>query len=306
MIEFGRILCPVDFSESSNRSLTHATALARWYDAKLTVLHVVPTLAAFPTHDGFGVTVPIVGSVSPEEVVEDMRRRIDPAALPAGAAMAARVGDPSTAIVEQAATGQADVIVMGTHGRRGFKRLLLGSVTETVLREAPCPVLTVPPGADPGRSDVAFKRILCPMDFSAEALQALEFALDLARQSDGTVTLLHVLEWLAEDGPRVSAGIDLTQLRRSLIEEAEHQMRALVDEESQTWCEIEHLLSFGRAYREILRIAHEKGTDLIVMGAQGRGGVDLALFGSTTQQVVRGASCPVLTVRSRGNSGQPS
>ena len=93
--------------------------------------------------------------------------------------------------------------MIGTHGRRGFKRLLLGSVAETVLHEAPCPVLTVSPHTEAASSDVVtFKRILCPIDFSPSALQALGFALDLARQAGGLVTLLHVVEWLAEDEPQ--------------------------------------------------------------------------------------------------------
>ena len=206
-------------------------------------------------------------------------------------------------IVNDAVSRKADLIVMGTHGRRGFKRLLLGSVTETVLRESPCPVLTVPPAAPATSAQaVTFKRILCPTDFSASALLAFGFALDLARQADGVVTLLHVVEWLAEE-VRTSPILDVPELanidqqRRELGGNAEVRLRGLVATEPQTWSQIETLVGFGRNYREILRVAQAKATDLIVMGAQGRGGVELAFFGSTTQQVVRGAACPVLTVR---------
>jgi nucleotide-binding universal stress UspA family protein len=144
---------------------------------------------------------------------------------------------------------------------------------------------------------VVFKRILCPIDFSPSSLQALGFALDLARQSNGKVTLLNVVEWLAEEDPMVSAHFNVPEVRGHMREDAEHGLHALVAAESRTWCDIENVVSFGRAHREILRAAEMKSTDLIVMGAQGRGGVGLALFGSTTQQVLRGASCPVLTVR---------
>ena len=191
----------------------------------------------------------------------------------------------------------AQLTVLGTYGRRGFKRLLLGSVTEAILREAPCPVLTVPQAPASVSEAVTFKRILCPIDFSPSALQALGFALDLARQADGRVTLLHVVEWLAEEEPRASTHFSVPEYRRYMVEDAQERLRNLVADESRTWVEIDDLVVFGRAHREILRSAETKPADLIVMGAQGRGGIGLALFGSTTQQVLRGAMCPVLTVR---------
>jgi nucleotide-binding universal stress UspA family protein len=298
VVEFKHILCPVDFSDSSSRSLDHAVALARWYNSKLTVLHVVPTFEPMPVRGELGYPIQVVNPWTHEEVVAEMRRQLDAAGVPADAVLTARAGDPSTTIIDEAVTSSADLIVMGTHGRRGFKRLLLGSVTETVLREAPCPVLTVPPHAPAGSTRlVVFKRILCPIDFSPASLQALGFALDLARQSNGTLTLLNVVEWLAEEDPMVSAHFNVLEVRGHMREDAEHRLHALVAAESRTSCEIENVVAFGRAHREILRAAETKPPDLIVMGAQGRGGMGLALFGSTTQQVLRGASSPVLTVR---------
>jgi nucleotide-binding universal stress UspA family protein len=144
---------------------------------------------------------------------------------------------------------------------------------------------------------VVFKRILCPIDFSPSSLQALGFALDLARQSNGTLTLLNVVEWLAEEDSTVSAHFNVPEVRGHMREDAEQRLHALVAAESRNWCEIENVVAFGRAHREILRAAETQPPDLIVMGTQGRGGVGLALFGSTTQQVLRGAACPVLTVR---------
>jgi nucleotide-binding universal stress UspA family protein len=298
VIEFKHILCPVDFSDSSSRSLDHAVALARWYESELTVLHVVPSFEPVPVAGELGYPIQLVNPLTREEVVAEMRRRLDVAGVRSDVVLTARAGDASTTIVDEALTSGADLIVMGTHGRRGFKRLLLGSVTETVLREAPCPVLTVPPHApaDSTRA-VVFERILCPIDFSPSSLQALGFALDLARQSNGKVTLLNVVEWLAEEDPMVSAHFNVPEVRGHMRQDTEHRLHALVAAESRTWCEIDNIVAFGRAHREILRAAEMKSADLIVMGAQGRGGVELALFGSTTQQVLRGASCPVLTVR---------
>lgn len=139
---------------------------------------------------------------------------------------------------------------------------------------------------------MTFKRILCPIDFSPSALLALGFALDLARQADGLVKLLHAMEWLPDEEPGITAHFDIPEVR-----DARQRLRTLVSEESRTWVEIDDLVVFGSASDEILRAAKTEPADLIVMGAQGRSGIGLALFGSTTQQVVRGAMCPVLTVR---------
>jgi nucleotide-binding universal stress UspA family protein len=298
VIDFKHILCPIDFSESSTRSLAHAAALARWYQAQLTVLHVVPTFDPVQVRAELGVPVQTVNPVTREEVLRVMRPLLESAGVLPEAQLIAEAGDASTTIVDQALTTRADLIVIGTHGRRGFKRLLLGSVAETVLHEAPCPVLTVSPHTEAATSDVVtFKRILCPIDFSPSALQALGFALDLARQAGGLVTLLHVVELLPEDAPLASSQFNVSEFRAHMIDDAKQRLRSLVAEESRAWSEIDDVIVSGRAYREILRAAEARSADLIVMGAQGRGGVDLALFGSTTQQVVRSAACPVLTVR---------
>lgn len=296
MIEFKRILCPIDFSDTSRRSLAYAAALANWYEAQLTVLHVVPTFEPAQVRGDLGQPIQVVSPVTRGEVLDELQRAVESTSLRQMPTLAAEAGDTRTTIVDLALSLDADLIVMGTHGRRGFRRLLVGSVTETVLHEAPCPVLTVPPGAG-ASEEVTFKRILCPMDFSPSSLQGLGFALDLARQADGRIALIHVIEWLAEEEPRTSIHFNVPEYRRILVADAEERLRSLVAEEPRTWAEIDTVLTFGRAHREILRAAEKNLADLIVMGAQGRGGVGLVLFGSTTHEVIRGATCPVLTVR---------
>jgi nucleotide-binding universal stress UspA family protein len=144
---------------------------------------------------------------------------------------------------------------------------------------------------------VAFTRILCPLDFSPASLQALGFALDLVRQVNGTVFVQHAVEWLADHEPRENAHFNVPEYRQYLLDDARGRIDELLEGESHSWCAIEPMVTTGRAYREILRVASEQRVDLIVMGAQGRGGLGLALAGSATQQVVRAAACPVLTVR---------
>lgn len=302
MVEFAHIICPVDFSESSQRALAYAMAVARWYEAEPTILHVVPTFEPMQVRGDLGQPIQLVTPPTREEVLEEMRRALG--TLPPRATPVADAGDPQTVILDRALTEKADLIVMGTHGRRGFKRLLLGSVTEAVLRESPCPVITVPPHASARVSEaVKFSRILCAIDFSPSSLQALGFALDLARQARGRVTLLHAIEWLPEHEPRTSAHFNVPEYRNYMSRDAREQLRALVAQESPSLVDVDDVVVFGRAYREILRNAEEKPADLIVMGAEGHGGIGHAIFGSTTQQVVRGAPCPVLTVR--GTPPQP-
>ena len=300
MVEFRNILCPIDLSDVSSRPLAYATAFARWYDATLTVLHVVPTFDPTQIRSGaLGDPVRILYPMTRDEILSELRRAVD-AADPGtlDVALATDAGDAAVTIVDHAVRMATDLLVMGTHGRGGFDRLLLGSVTEKVLRKAPCPILAVPPHALPTMpEEVVFRRILCPMDFSPSALQAFGFAVDLARQASGSVTVLHVIEWLAEEEPRAHAHFSVSEYRQHLTADAHARLQALLAEEPCTWCETEEVVVIGRAHREVLATAAARQSDLIVMGAQGRGSVGLALFGSTTQHVVRAATCPVLTVR---------
>jgi len=299
MVEFKHILCPTDLSEASRPALAYAAAFTVWYGAKLSVLHVVPTFDAIQVPPGtLGESVQVVYPSTRDEVIAAMQRQAESmGAAAVGPYLVADAGDPVGTIVDQALTIPSDLIVMGTHGRSGFNRLLHGSVTEQVLHRAPCPVLTVPPHAHGAPADVTFKRILCAMDFSPASLQALGFALDLGRQANGTVTVLHSIEWLSEEEPRLHAHFNVAEYRTYLIEDSMKRLEQLVAGEERTWCDIENVVTAGRAYREILRVAGERKVDLIVMGAQGRGGLGLTLAGSVTHQVVRAAECPVFTVR---------
>lgn len=303
MVEFRNVLCPIDLSDASSRPLAYAAAFARWYEARLTVLHVVPTFDPMQVRSGaLGDPVRILSPMTRDEILGELRRAVDAAgAGTLDIALATDAGGAAETIVDHAVRMSADLLVMGTHGRGGFERLLLGSVTEKVLHTAPCPILTVPPHALPTMpEELVFRRILCPMDFSPSALQAFGFAVDLARQANGSVTVLHVIEWLAEEEPRAHAHFNVSEYRQHLVADAHARLQALLADEPRTWCETEELVVIGRAHREVLAIAAARQTDLIVMGAQGRGSVGLALFGSTTQHVVRAATCPVMTVRGAG------
>jgi nucleotide-binding universal stress UspA family protein len=155
-------------------------------------------------------------------------------------------------------------------------------------------VLTLPPGA---RRTPAFHDILCPVDFSACSELALDFAVSLAARDAGTVTALHVVEAL--DGEQeLHMAPYIAEFRRRQRQDAEAALQDRIAARAGT-ARITGMVGLGRPHREILRVAAEQGADLIVIGVRGRGPVDITLFGSTTNQVVRRAACPVVTIRSR-------
>jgi nucleotide-binding universal stress UspA family protein len=294
MIRITHVLCPVDFSEISQHALDHAAAIARWYEASLTLLYVFANL---PTMD---LPPLVLEDADRERLLSDLRRMA--AAVPRDVPVEFRIqeaGYVHEEVLAQLGATHADLLVLGTHGRSGFQRLFLGSVTEKVIRKTTCPTLVVPPRAPdvPAGSPIQFRRILCAVDFSASSLDALAYAINVAEESDAQLTVLHVVEFppMLTEEPTMSA-VDLLRLREAAASDARRKLQELIPEEARTYCTVDTAVVEGRAYREILQQATEQ-SDLIVMGVHGRGALDLLVFGSTTHHVIRASTCPVLIVR---------
>jgi nucleotide-binding universal stress UspA family protein len=300
-VTIDRILCPTDFSELSGLALERAVRLGRWFEARVTALHVVPRILATsaPTEGGVLLGVPPgFLRAQREDADQALRRQIEPL-LGEGAAIEAKLadGDPARAIQAEAEALPADLVVMGTHGRSGFEHLLLGSVAERVVRTAPCPVLTVRgPCTEPRGS--LFRRILCAIDLTEASERTLDMALSLAEETLARVTLLHVVEGqLGESGPELYRPVpEAARLQRQLVDQANEQLLR-AGQRAHGFCDVSERVETGSAWREILRVADETYADLIVMGTHARGAVGRLFFGSTANQVVRHATCPVLTVR---------
>lgn len=301
MVKIERILCPVDFSDFSRRALQYASAMARWYRADVraifahTVVAPVVPLAAVPEENPYDSAA----------LVDESRRELETFVTSVGGSditPSVVVGSPVGAILDEARDWPADLVVMGTHGRSGFERLLLGSVTEKVLRKSPCPVLAVHGlRADAGpESTPLFQHIVCPVDFSDASLAALEYAFSLAQESGGCLTLLHVVEGFDHE-PLTMVHYQIPEYRAYLVEEAEKRLQALLPAQMPDWCRPDAQVVVGKAYEHILGAATEAHADLVVMGVHGRNSVDLALFGSTAHHVIRGADCPVLAIRPRAS-----
>jgi nucleotide-binding universal stress UspA family protein len=226
---------------------------------------------------------------------EELRAWLAPRRSDVKAEVIVDQGEPVAIILERATSRQAGLIVMGTHGLSGFERFVFGSVTEKVLRKANCPVMTVPP-ASHTTAKLPYTRVLCPVDFSDSSLAALQFAFSIAKEADANLTIVHVFDWPPEDS-LLTQRFDVPEYRRLVEEEARGRLESLVTEDVRVWCKPSSKVAYGKPYREILEVAESEGTDLIVMGVRGRNPLDLTVFGSTTNQVVRRASCPVLTLK---------
>jgi nucleotide-binding universal stress UspA family protein len=301
MIEIRRILCPIDFSDFSRRAVNHAVAIAAWYESTVTLFHIAPV-------DPVVIEVPDGGLLR-----SGAHKQIDVAALQAAMQQFAertvggRVpvecelahGSTAAEILAKAETLPADLLVVGTHGRSGFERLMLGSVTEKVLRKAACPVMTVPrSSADPDTDpSLLFKRILCAIDFTESSMHALRHALSIAQEADATLTVVHVIEVPADGHEQGLAMPGLDGYVARAEEAARARLSSAIPEDVRAYCTIDTVMPTGKPYREILRVADERKANLLVIGVHGRGVVDRMLFGSTAQQLVRMASCPVLTLR---------
>jgi nucleotide-binding universal stress UspA family protein len=298
VIEIRRILCPTDFSDISRHALEHAIVMARWYDSRLIALHVASPMVVLGT---FVPVPPTASGMPPDESSlqqreEQLRAWLSPA-IAAGLRTDVIVddGNPAGCILDQARTLPADLIILGTHGQGGFERLVLGSVAEKVLRKAACPVMTVPPHVA-GASKLPFAHVLCPIDFSDSSIAALQFAFSLAQESNARLTLLHVFEWPADEATAKRV-FERSEFQRWWEADTRQQLEALIPADVRNWCVPDTRLAFGKAYERILSLATSDEVDLIVMGVRGRNPIDLTLFGSTTNQVVRQSSCPVLTLR---------
>lgn len=188
---------------------------------------------------------------------------------------------PTRAILNTAADTKADLVIMGTHGRRGLRRAILGSVTENVLHESDVPVLTVTPALMKDRDKVAISRILCPVNFTHVARVGLAQACELAQLFGAKLTVMYVVEGIdAERAPEVEAAF-----------------RQWIAPHVRENCDFSRLfIKDGDPAERVLDTATQTGADLIVIGAQHKFFSDATIIGTTTQRITRFARCPVLTV----------
>ena len=286
-VAFKNILFATDFSEVSQHALLHALAMAKRYDSKLTVLHVAPpeTQTPIPMEP-----VPLELDWQKKKAAVSLARLEDFEPLhmyPHETVL--KQGNPWLEMVGTIEDKGIDLIVLGTHGRGVIGTLVLGSVAEQVLRHAMCPVLTIGPDVAPSLVDRdQLSYILFATDFSEGSLLALPYALSLAEENNAELTLMHVMEELQPLPVKYS---------KELLADYRQRLWDLVPEDANLWCKPQVAVEFGEAASSIVREAHDRQVDLIVMGVHRGGTVVSHLPWTVIHSVVRHARCPVLTTR---------
>ncbi len=295
-LQIKSIVCPIDFSEFSAKAYDYARSLAGYHGAKLYVLNVQewneiisqkPYLGWAP-----GSALPELrdlflqsAQVRIEQFVEHhMHTGVQPVSI-------AQYGLPVENILALAEQRAADLIVMGTHGRHGLTRLVMGSVTEEILRNSLCPVLVVrKPSHDfvaPENlgNPITIRHILCCIDFSDLTDEVLRLASSICSQHAANLTLLHV----QEDG----VGNPCEQIWEKM-----RQLETLLKPDQHEKCQIKAIVCPGRASNEIVKLEAETKADLTVMGLRGHRTVSETFLGTTVYQVIEKGSLPVVVVRS--------
>jgi len=305
MLRIRKVLFPTDFSSCSHQALRHAVRLARDYGAELHVLHAVVLFGEDPNDPGH--ELPDLAEIHGlmEELAErrmgSLAREGDVPELVLKLVQRRDVS-PAPPILSYAQQEDIDLIVMGTHGRRGVRRWLLGSVTNEVVRFAPCPVLTVR-GREGSTPSEGLRRILAPLDFSDHGKDAMKVACALASRYGSQLDLVHVLPEGLHPAFYAEWASKLTDVEPGILERVHGALEEALKES--TLCQgpgvQTHALE-GHPGREIVRFARDREVDLIVICTHGLSGIRHFLLGSTTEQVVAGADCPVLVTKAAGRS----
>jgi nucleotide-binding universal stress UspA family protein len=277
------ILFATDFSQASMNALPYATAIAKKLGASLYLCHIV-------AHSSVVASAPEVAPALYGEMKDQAEAQLtalthfqELADLRASALVGCGpIGDE---LVRAAQEKRIDLIVAGTHGRTGMRRLLIGSAIEAICRSATCPVLTVGPGL-PGYAEIKFRRILFPTDLSEDSKRGLPYLRQMAEEYQSEITVLHVMpEELVTNPDAVKLA---EPIRNTLIHTFELELSGL---------KTEFLIGFGETVETVLRTARAKKADLIAMGIHNAFLPGVQLRSSTVYRIMAGANCPVLTSR---------
>lgn len=304
MKKLKKILFPTDFSRCANQALSRAWDLARFHGAELHMLHALVLYEGDPyspihhVADIDGMTSQlrksaleqmdsIIKSYSAEEikVVKSQERGISPA----------------PAILNYVTDNDIDLVVMGTHGRRGLGHLFLGSVAEEVVRHAPCPVLTIREQEEP-KPLKKVEKILVPIDFSKYATVALSNAKELAAFYHAKLQLLHVIEETVHPAFYATGRLSIFELLPDIRDKSQKALAELMQTTEGPSVPYETFIVEGRANHDIVAFAKESGSDLIVISTHGLTGFEHLLLGSVAEKVARMAPCPVLTLKAFGKN----
>lgn len=283
MNHLSRVLVGVDFSKPARRAFEQALALSRHHGAELVVVQAVPADQPFAQRGQARLA---------------LAERLRQAAAEANVEFAHRVqtGDPAEIVLLHARSLRPDVIVVGTHQRRGVGRLRQGSVAERVAASATVPVLVVPAPRREFGAIRPFCHVAVAVDFGPASRGAIEHALALANESAARVTLLHVMDGLSSKIPVHWYGYGLEEGQKAQMRDAHRRLQWAIPPTPQSPAVVDTRVLRGDITSGLTRAVDSLGADLLVVGVHKQGAVSRALFGTTVTRLLRVAGVPVLAV----------
>lgn len=302
-MRFKNIVCATDFSDFSNRTLPYGIAIAREFGAKLYVCHVID-LTALTMYGEFQIDPIGQQDRIRQEAEVQLKQMLAPYTIQWEPLIS--VGQPAAEIARIVEEKEVDLVISATRGRSGIKRLIMGSVTQRLIRTLTCPLLAVHSPEqgfiDPGAGAIRLKKILIGCDFSDDSALALSYGLSLAQEFEAEVHLVHVVE-----PPVYEEFMTPSEQAEKLVltDAVKARLESLVPEEARHWCSLQSAVLRGRPYEELVAFSMARDIDMIVLGVRGYGLVKSLLMGSTTDRVVRNAPCPVLAVSAEAQKGSP-
>jgi nucleotide-binding universal stress UspA family protein len=277
-VNVNNVLVATDFSTASKEAVLYATAIARRHNSKLFIVHVVTSRSGSALMDGWR-------SGQAEIIEQLLANRLDGIEHE----LVVKSGQVEEVLSGLIAEKEIDLVVVGTRGRTGVMKLLLGSVAENIFRWAPCPVLTVGPNISGQNPEVGPERILATTGFAAHSVLGVRYAISLAQNLHASVALLHVV---------TEAGELSEDAKSAMVTDRVGKLRTLIPANVNLKSEPLLLVEFGSAPEKILQAAAAWNANLIVLGLRS---VQEASSGKATwtraHEVVSKANCPVLTVR---------
>ncbi|MGD2087788.1 MAG: universal stress protein [Candidatus Aminicenantes bacterium] len=291
-MSFKKILVPVDFSEFSDKAAEYALFLAEKYRAKITLLHVIILFQEdFDEEEQLKMYEQTIQKKEKERETQmkSHRKTAKKRGVEVNSVLLRGFSTPNS-ILDYISDKDFDLVVMGTHGHSGFRKLLLGSVTEKVVQESPIPVLTI----HKDYNKIEIKEILVPMDLSEFSSITINQGKTLAQEFNATLEFLHVVE---EEAHPEFYNISFEPILKENPRLADHIIENMIKAAGIPKDKAAYAVKEGKVYKEIKKYADYNQIDLIVMGSHGRGELEDFLLGSNSERVLRIASCPVLTVR---------
>lgn len=324
-LEPKKIMCAIDFSEFTPSIVSYGKSLAKEFDSKLCLCHIVPGTLMVASH-----MPPYVDYADIEtERIQHTRDKLEKMAetFDVDCEIWVTAGHPADEIEKTARENQVDMVIAATHGGSGIKRFLIGSVTNRLVKILTCPLLVLHARENQTQATfehgIKLERILVGCDFSPDSSLAFEYALGLAQEFQTQLYLAHIMNPMVSTGLTAADYIKIQEgdhiswtrseylelqkktvdedhkIKSSLLNRLERQLTNMVPEDSRNWCTPITILLEGEPYKELIHYAEKKEIDMIILGVRGHSLLEQFLVGSTTDRVISRGTCPVLAVRQK-------